>query len=60
MKFILIFSIFVVSAFSATCTRSEILGVFPQINGMTCTDYALMIGFAAGLGAFIFWDQVTK
>jgi len=60
MKFILILSTFVVSAFSATCRDDNILGVFPQIRGVGCSDYALIIGLAAGLGAFIFWEQVTK
>ena len=60
MKHLLIFSTLVVYSFSATCSRSEILGAFPEIKGVNCTDYALMIGFAAGLGAYIFWEQVTK
>ena len=57
-------SIFILSSnflFSAaTCRKDEILGVFPKINGVGCDSYALMIGFAAGLGAYLFWEQVTK
>jgi len=45
---------------SATCKRDEILGVFPKIKGMGCDSYALMIGFAAGLAAYLFWEQVSK
>ena len=47
-------------SFAGTCGKSEILGVFPKINGMNCTDYALFIGFVGLISAKLFWDQVTK
>ena len=47
-------------SWSATCSRSVILGVFPKINGMNCTHYALMIAFVAIISAYLFWDNVTK
>jgi hypothetical protein len=56
----IIFLLFPVFLFSATCKRSEILGVFPQINGFSCSDYALFVGFVSIISAYIFWDQVTK
>jgi len=43
-----------------TCDDDAILGVFPEIDGVSCDSYALMIGFAAGLGAYLFWENVTK
>lgn len=49
-----------VLSFSATCQRSAILGVFPKITGMACTDYALFIGFVGIISAYIFWENVTK
>ena len=56
-----LFSLFLaVPAFSATCADSNIIGVFPKINGFSCTDYALFIGFVGLISAYIFWEQVTK
>jgi hypothetical protein len=49
-----------VSLFSATCNKSKILGVFPKIHGMNCSDYALFIGLVGIVSALLFWHQVTK
>ncbi len=43
-----------------TCNAEEILGVFPIIDGFSCSDYALFIGSVAIVSAFLFWEQVTK
>lgn len=42
------------------CNATNILGVFPVIEGMTCSDYALFIGFVGIFSAYLFWEQVTK
>ena len=60
MKFFTLFLFITDMLFSKTCTKSEILGVFPQITGMTCSDYALMIAFTSIISAYLFWDNVTK
>ena len=46
--------------FSATCTNTKILGVFPQISGFSCNEYALFIGFVGIISASLFWNAVTK
>lgn len=58
MKYL--FFLFPIFSFSATCTDSKIIGVFPKINGMGCSDYALMIGFIGIISAYLFWNEVTK
>ena len=57
-----IFFLFPIFLFSdnSTCSDSAILGVFPEIDGFTCTDYALFIGFVSIISAYLFWDNVTK
>jgi len=46
--------------FGETCDLNDTLGVFPEIDGMGCDSYALMIGLTAGVSAYLFWEQVTK
>jgi len=43
-----------------TCDLQEILGVFPQIEGMSCNAYALYIGAISLISAYLFWVNVTK
>lgn len=45
---------------NGSCIVQEVLGVFPVINGMGCSDYALYIGFLGIVSASIFWILVTK
>jgi len=42
------------------CSDANITGVFPEIDDMSCSDYALMIGISSALTASLFWQQVTK
>jgi len=58
MKFFNLFFLF--SVYSFACSDAAILGVFPQIDNMDCTDYALMISFISIFSAYLFWEQVTK
>jgi len=43
-----------------TCNIDQILGVFPSIQGVDCNSMALLLGFSAILGSYIFWSNVTK
>lgn len=45
---------------NGSCIVQEILGVYPVINGMGCTDYALFIGFVGIISGALFWSLVTK
>ena len=60
VRIFILFSIITQFISAGTCGKAEILGVFPKIAGMSCTDYALYIGFVAIISAKLFWDQVTK
>ena len=57
--FLLLIGLTVFSS-AATCSLDNILGVFPKIDGMGCTDYAIFIGFVGLLSSYLFWEQVTK
>jgi len=43
-----------------TCQISEILGIFPEIENLSCPEYALILGVAGSISALVFWMQVTK
>ena len=60
MRYVLCFFAFTFFAFAGTCSNPDILGVFPKIANMKCTDYALFIGFVGIISAYIFWENVTK
>jgi len=60
MKLFLVLFAFTLSIFAETCQNTDILGVFPKIDGMSCDNYALMISFTSIVAAGIFWSLVTK
>jgi len=39
---------------------SSLVGIFPQIVGMTNDSYALYIGLLGIVSSYIFFNQVTK
>ena len=57
---ILVVSLLNTFLFSATCSKTKILGVFPKISGFSCNEYALFIGFVGIISASLFWKAVTK
>ena len=62
VRFFLILSLFSLSyLFADTCTSEVILGtVFPQIDGLSCPEYSLILGFTSIVSSYIFYIQVLK
>jgi len=60
MRFFKYFFLISYFVYGDGCEDANITGVFPTIDGMNCTDYALMIAFISIISAYLFWENVTK